>query len=290
MPTPVCVPCSVHVRVRPLNDLEKDKGRAWRVESNSIYQTEPGTDTKVSDNPYKLDTVFDGTQATAEVYSRTTQHLIQQVVEGFNSTVFVSLQGGGVCRGAWEVSRSCKWNVLGCTTTLAALVSSGSAYNDGQSGNECSVQSQPSAKNAWIKGLVTISRAARRSALGSPAVLFPTYTWSSLSWHQAYGQTSSGKTHTMRGTAAEPGIIPLAVGEIFALIERAQDREFLIRVSYMEVRQRGAAYAYILAWHTSAGGRWWQRAQLLRICSTDVARPEGSKASGGPGEGLGPAA
>ena len=26
----------------------------------------------------------------------------------------------------------------------------------------------------------------------------------------AYGQTASGKTHTMQGTAAEPGIIPLA--------------------------------------------------------------------------------
>ena len=27
----------------------------------------------------------------------------------------------------------------------------------------------------------------------------------------AYGQTSSGKTHTMLGTPAEPGIVPLAV-------------------------------------------------------------------------------
>jgi centromeric protein E len=52
----------------------------------------------------------------------------------------------------------------------------------------------------------------------------------------AYGQTSSGKTHTMRGTPAEPGIIPMAVQEVFALIEQSQDREFLLRVSYMEVR------------------------------------------------------
>ena len=27
----------------------------------------------------------------------------------------------------------------------------------------------------------------------------------------AYGQTSSGKTHSMRGNAADPGIIPMAV-------------------------------------------------------------------------------
>ena len=51
----------------------------------------------------------------------------------------------------------------------------------------------------------------------------------------AYGQTSSGKTHTMRGTEKEPGIIPLAVAEIFRQIHSLQDREFLLRVSYMEV-------------------------------------------------------
>lgn len=31
----------------------------------------------------------------------------------------------------------------------------------------------------------------------------------------AYGQTSSGKTHTMKGCESEPGIIPLAVHDIF---------------------------------------------------------------------------
>eukprot|EP00891_Asterochloris_glomerata_P009575 jgi/Astpho2/9575/e_gw1.00146.42.1_t len=51
----------------------------------------------------------------------------------------------------------------------------------------------------------------------------------------AYGQTSSGKTHTMRGTEQEPGIIPLAVREIFDHIGSMQDREFLLRVSYMEI-------------------------------------------------------
>ena len=53
----------------------------------------------------------------------------------------------------------------------------------------------------------------------------------------AYGQTSSGKTHTMLGTAVEPGILPLAVRAIFDHIEATQDREFLLRVSYMEVRR-----------------------------------------------------
>ena len=51
----------------------------------------------------------------------------------------------------------------------------------------------------------------------------------------AYGQTSSGKTHTMRGTLQEPGITLLAVRDIFNHIATTQDREFLLRVSYMEV-------------------------------------------------------
>ena len=34
----------------------------------------------------------------------------------------------------------------------------------------------------------------------------------------AYGQTSSGKTHTMTGSGPEPGVIPLAMEEIFQYI------------------------------------------------------------------------
>ncbi|KDO26617.1 hypothetical protein SPRG_08021 [Saprolegnia parasitica CBS 223.65] len=51
----------------------------------------------------------------------------------------------------------------------------------------------------------------------------------------AYGQTSSGKTHTMTGEAAEPGILPLAVQHIFQYIADSTDRDFLIRVSYVEI-------------------------------------------------------
>ncbi|XP_073304837.1 kinesin-like protein KIN-7N [Primulina huaijiensis] len=51
----------------------------------------------------------------------------------------------------------------------------------------------------------------------------------------AYGQTSSGKTFTMNGTENDPGIIHRAVKDIFANIQQASDREFLIRVSYMEI-------------------------------------------------------
>ncbi|RHY27863.1 hypothetical protein DYB32_007644 [Aphanomyces invadans] len=52
----------------------------------------------------------------------------------------------------------------------------------------------------------------------------------------AYGQTSSGKTHTMHGDVhTELGILPLAVEHIFGYIEQSTDRDFLIRVSYVEI-------------------------------------------------------
>ncbi|GAB2267146.1 hypothetical protein Dimus_002131 [Dionaea muscipula] len=51
----------------------------------------------------------------------------------------------------------------------------------------------------------------------------------------AYGQTNSGKTHTMRGSANEPGVILLAVRELFEIIQEVTNREFLLRMSYMEI-------------------------------------------------------
>lgn len=36
----------------------------------------------------------------------------------------------------------------------------------------------------------------------------------------AYGQTSSGKTFTMRGTQDTPGIIPLAIRDVFKNLEQ----------------------------------------------------------------------
>lgn len=51
----------------------------------------------------------------------------------------------------------------------------------------------------------------------------------------AYGVTSSGKTHTMHGDQKSPGIIPLAVKDVFSIIQETPDREFLLRVSYLEI-------------------------------------------------------
>ncbi|KAL0095452.1 P-loop containing nucleoside triphosphate hydrolase protein [Phycomyces blakesleeanus] len=49
----------------------------------------------------------------------------------------------------------------------------------------------------------------------------------------AYGQTASGKTYM--GTEQEPGVIPRAVNEVFENIRQATNKEFLLRVSYLEI-------------------------------------------------------
>ncbi|KAL1362227.1 kinesin-like protein KIN-7D, mitochondrial isoform X1 [Arachis duranensis] len=51
----------------------------------------------------------------------------------------------------------------------------------------------------------------------------------------AYGVTSSGKTHTMHGDQDFPGIIPLAIKDVFSIIQDTPGREFLLRVSYLEI-------------------------------------------------------
>ncbi|KIW03391.1 uncharacterized protein PV09_05598 [Verruconis gallopava] len=51
----------------------------------------------------------------------------------------------------------------------------------------------------------------------------------------AYGMTGTGKTFSMQGTASSPGIIPLAITDIFSFIRETPEREFLLRVSYLEI-------------------------------------------------------
>lgn len=55
----------------------------------------------------------------------------------------------------------------------------------------------------------------------------------------AYGQTSSGKTYTMQGDSQKHsvnmGFIELAARQIFRHIEQTPEREFLLRLSYIEI-------------------------------------------------------
>ena len=51
----------------------------------------------------------------------------------------------------------------------------------------------------------------------------------------AYGMTGTGKTFSMQGTKDFPGITPLAIKDIFSYIRETPQREFLLRVSYLEI-------------------------------------------------------
>ena len=51
----------------------------------------------------------------------------------------------------------------------------------------------------------------------------------------AYGQTNSGKTHTLTGTRTDPGLVPRAVQDVFRSIDAAVDKTFLLRVAFFEI-------------------------------------------------------
>eukprot|EP01065_Artemidia_motanka_P032758 TRINITY_DN39740_c0_g1_i1.p1 TRINITY_DN39740_c0_g1~~TRINITY_DN39740_c0_g1_i1.p1 ORF type:complete len:1409 (+),score=529.60 TRINITY_DN39740_c0_g1_i1:90-4316(+) len=51
----------------------------------------------------------------------------------------------------------------------------------------------------------------------------------------AYGQTSSGKTHTVMGNGSEPGVLSLALQHIFGRIRADDEANYLVRVHAFEI-------------------------------------------------------
>lgn len=51
----------------------------------------------------------------------------------------------------------------------------------------------------------------------------------------AYGQTAAGKTYTMLGTESDPGVTRRSIAEVFRLIAKSTNRQFLLRASYIEI-------------------------------------------------------
>nr|XP_057920865.1 centromere-associated protein E isoform X5 [Doryrhamphus excisus]XP_057920866.1 centromere-associated protein E isoform X6 [Doryrhamphus excisus] len=64
----------------------------------------------------------------------------------------------------------------------------------------------------------------------------------------AYGQTSSGKTFTMMGSDHAPGVIPLAVEDVFNTIKNCPNKKFLLRVSYMEIYNETVTDLLVDSW------------------------------------------
>eukprot|EP01071_Lankesteria_metandrocarpae_P006304 Lankesteria_metandrocarpae@DN4310_c0_g1_i1.p1 len=58
----------------------------------------------------------------------------------------------------------------------------------------------------------------------------------------AYGQTGCGKTHSIMGTAADPGILPRSLSDLFDVIKHGEPdaddgtvTEYMLRISYLEI-------------------------------------------------------
>ena len=51
----------------------------------------------------------------------------------------------------------------------------------------------------------------------------------------AYGQTSSGKTYTMVGAQDSQGVLELAAIDLFDQISQTENRDFIVRVSFVEI-------------------------------------------------------
>lgn len=51
----------------------------------------------------------------------------------------------------------------------------------------------------------------------------------------AYGATGAGKTHTMLGSAEQPGIMFQTMRELFRTKDEFEDREYLVKISFLEI-------------------------------------------------------
>ncbi|SPJ74856.1 related to kinesin motor protein [Fusarium torulosum] len=71
----------------------------------------------------------------------------------------------------------------------------------------------------------------------------------------AYGMTGTGKTFSMQGTASSPGVIPLAITDIFSYIRETPSREFLLRVSYLEIYNEKIHDLLSMSTANGAGGQ-----------------------------------
>lgn len=80
----------------------------------------------------------------------------------------------------------------------------------------------------------------------------------------AYGMTGTGKTFSMQGTASSPGVIPLAITDIFSYIRETPSREFLLRVSYLEIYNEKIHDLLSMPTGNGAGGNQPQEEIKLR--------------------------
>jgi hypothetical protein len=93
---------------------------------------------------------------------------------------------------------------------------------------------------------------------------FASFARSQRSGRFRIGALCAGKTHTLMGSAAEPGLMILAMADLFSMCDEKKTHEFLARMSYVRehdtmlfrtpARMRKRSHTSLLArTHTHAG-------------------------------------
>ncbi|XP_064997516.1 kinesin-like protein KIN-14O isoform X3 [Musa acuminata AAA Group] len=84
----------------------------------------------------------------------------------------------------------------------------------------------------------------------------------------AYGQTGTGKTHTMEGVSDQPGIVPRTIEELFHQISQDKSASFTLSMSMLEVYM-GSLRDLLVHRHSSARSfHWIPKCSNLSILSS----------------------
>ncbi|XP_064994106.1 kinesin-like protein KIN-14O isoform X4 [Musa acuminata AAA Group] len=85
----------------------------------------------------------------------------------------------------------------------------------------------------------------------------------------AYGQTGTGKTHTMEGISDQPGIVPRTIEELFHQISQDKSASFTLSMSMLEVYM-GSLRDLLVHRHSSARSfHWIPKCNLSILSSSD---------------------
>ncbi|CAL9112512.1 unnamed protein product [Musa acuminata var. zebrina] len=85
----------------------------------------------------------------------------------------------------------------------------------------------------------------------------------------AYGQTGTGKTHTMEGNNGRPGIVPRAIEELFHQISRDESASFTLSMSMLEVYMGSLRDLFVHKRSPARVTHWIPKCNLSILRSSD---------------------
>ncbi|KAJ9559195.1 hypothetical protein OSB04_013809 [Centaurea solstitialis] len=199
---------TVTVRFRPSGDGFGDSPReirrgeeiAWYADGETILRNE-----QTPSLAYAYDRVFGPTTTTRQVYDIAAQHVVSGAMEGVNGTIF-----------AYGVTSSGKTHTMHLTLprSLLMMVRQGSVWYADRTGQDRTGQDRTGLDRTGLDWT------GQESMTGLDGT--------GLDWTEQMSVLCLGDQRS-------PGIIPLAVKDAFSIIQETPNREFLLRVSYLEI-------------------------------------------------------